>query len=163
MAVSPAAVDRQLGHLLSHSGFLGAHSFFISWFKTGHEPAVETEQLFYAYRLHARHRAGRPVPLEEAAAKPRGAHRLRDGVFFMTLLTSRSAHREDRRFHQTRRSTGWIAFVFDGRAEWKGVTRGFEGRPYHRAKRRRVPHRRQRNLGNFNTLTGVVPIPPWPG
>ncbi|MBW2524948.1 MAG: hypothetical protein JRI23_12260 [Deltaproteobacteria bacterium] len=40
--------------LLDHSGFREASKRYIRWFKTGVEPPIEEDELYYAYRLHPR-------------------------------------------------------------------------------------------------------------
>jgi glucan endo-1,3-alpha-glucosidase len=74
------------GYVLAREGFLEAHRYFMMWFKSGRQPAIETEQVLYAFRLHSRHVRGRPLPLEDKTAQPIGAWKLRDRVYFMSLL-----------------------------------------------------------------------------
>ncbi|MGH8021816.1 MAG: endo-1,3-alpha-glucanase family glycosylhydrolase, partial [Opitutaceae bacterium] len=40
--------------LLDHSGFRYFSKRYVQWFKTGREPAITKDELYYAYRLHPR-------------------------------------------------------------------------------------------------------------
>ncbi|WP_144107900.1 glycoside hydrolase family 71 protein [Paraburkholderia sp. BCC1886] len=42
----------RFGSLLSHTGYLDASRHFIRWFKSGVEPVIERDELYYFYRLH---------------------------------------------------------------------------------------------------------------
>jgi glucan endo-1,3-alpha-glucosidase len=147
------------GYLLSRDGFLAAHRHFIAWFKSGSEPQVENEQVLYAYRLHGSHVEGRPVVSEEKTARPRGAGRLRDRVYFLTLL----------------RQPAEIVVSIGGAKERIAVAAGLhlssvrmrsgavsieivrEGRVVAQ-KSGEFPIGDSQAWANFNTLTGALPI-----
>jgi len=79
---------REWGFLLSHDGFLAATRYFSAWFKSGHQPAIDDEQVFYAYRLHRRYAPGRPGPLEAKIGWPVGVLDLADQIYIFSLLRS---------------------------------------------------------------------------
>jgi hypothetical protein len=74
------------GYLLTHDGFLAATRYFSEWFKSGQQPAVDREQVFYAYRLHRRYAPGRPNPYRTEVGWPLGAFELNDQVNVLGLL-----------------------------------------------------------------------------
>ncbi len=87
----PADTGHWNGHwgpMLSHEGFLDLSRYYIEWFKTGKAPAIQRDELFYAYRLHPKDLEGRIKPGEATLGRPRGADVLRDHVFATVLLTA---------------------------------------------------------------------------
>ncbi|SCB26875.1 Glycosyl hydrolase family 71 [Bradyrhizobium shewense] len=75
------------GPLLSHSGFLDASRHFIEWFKSGIEPIIVRDQLFYFYRLHPRDSDGLINLRTGSLGKPYGWQALNDRIFFTAFLT----------------------------------------------------------------------------
>jgi glucan endo-1,3-alpha-glucosidase len=41
-----------LNHMLSHTAYLDASRYYIDWFKTGKQPSINNDQIYYFYRLH---------------------------------------------------------------------------------------------------------------
>lgn len=75
------------GPLLSHSGFLDASRHYIEWFKSGVEPKIERDKLFYFYRTHLR-TSDSVINLRTGdLGKPDGWQTLNDRVFFTAFLT----------------------------------------------------------------------------
>ncbi len=74
------------GYLLSHHGFLAANRYFIDWFKSGQQPPITHDQIFYAYRLHRKYAPGYPVPLEGRIGWPKGTTQLVDQINILGLL-----------------------------------------------------------------------------
>ena len=58
--------------LLDHSGFRYASKRYVQWFLTGVEPAITTDEMYYAYRLHPRDAANYRdlTPQEQSALAP---------------------------------------------------------------------------------------------
>jgi hypothetical protein len=44
--------DKRFGELLSHAGYLDASEYYVNWFKSGRQPAITRDRLFYFYRLN---------------------------------------------------------------------------------------------------------------
>jgi len=87
----PADTQLWQGHwgpMLSHEGFLDLTRYYAEWFRTGRAPAIQRDELFYAYRLHPREIQGRIKPGEETLGRPAGADALEDSVFVTALLTA---------------------------------------------------------------------------
>jgi hypothetical protein len=74
------------GSLLSHDGFREVSAYYAEWFKTGRQPQIGGERLYYAYRLHRKYAEGRPVPTEPSATWPRGVGSLVDCVNVLAFL-----------------------------------------------------------------------------
>jgi glucan endo-1,3-alpha-glucosidase len=74
------------GYLLAHDGFLGVNRYFSEWFKTGHRPPIDRDQVFYAYRLQRRYAPGLPDPQRPQIGWPMGAFELNDQVNILGLL-----------------------------------------------------------------------------
>ncbi|WP_271597473.1 endo-1,3-alpha-glucanase family glycosylhydrolase [Bradyrhizobium sp. CCBAU 45384] len=74
------------GPLLSHSGFLQASAYFIKWFKTGIEPTITQDELFYFYRIHPRTSDGVINLRTGDLGKPDGWQALNDRIFFTAFL-----------------------------------------------------------------------------
>jgi glucan endo-1,3-alpha-glucosidase len=151
------------GYLLSHGGFLEAHRYFTSWFKSGREPEIETERVFYAYRLHGRHLAGRPVPLEDKTAAPKGARRLRDRVYLMTILRQPAEIAV-----RVGESTERVAVPAGLHLSSVGMKSGSVSFTVMRQGSVIARREGEFSIGdgeiwaNFNTLTGVIPIAAGP-
>ena len=76
------------GTMLSHVAYLDAMWYYLEWYKSGRPPAIETDQLFYAYRPHPAATPGHKSPTDPAQARPGGADRLRDDVFVTCYLAA---------------------------------------------------------------------------
>jgi len=85
---SPRAMDLWDGHwgrLLSHEAYLAASAYYIRWFKTGVKQ-VESDDLFWFYRLSPKRLPGRDQPDHPPESYPRGFNHLEDRVFLTTFL-----------------------------------------------------------------------------
>jgi hypothetical protein len=78
--------DDQWGYLLTHHGFLAASRYFIDWFKSGRQPNIERDQVFYAFRLHRKYAPGKLEPLQAQIGWPLGALELTDQINVLGLL-----------------------------------------------------------------------------
>lgn len=73
--------------LLSHSAYLDASRYFIDWFKSGVEPAVTRDQLYYFYRL-----SPKSIPVAVSLDRdlgvgfPRGIEAVEDNVYVTVFL-----------------------------------------------------------------------------
>lgn len=68
------------GPMLSHAALLNASRYYIAWYKSGKQPKIAADALYYSYRLH---------PKAVAAGKfPGGADKLADEVFVSLFLTA---------------------------------------------------------------------------
>ncbi|NCB05522.1 MAG: hypothetical protein EOM69_08375, partial [Clostridia bacterium] len=69
------------GAMLSHTALLDASRYYIAWYKTGKQPAITEDVLYYAFRTH-------PKDLAVSGKLPRGAARLVDAAFVSLFLTA---------------------------------------------------------------------------
>jgi len=69
------------GLMLSHAALLDASRYYIEWFKTGRQPAIREDALYYAFRVHSKSASA-------AGKRPGGADRLADEVFVSLFLTA---------------------------------------------------------------------------
>lgn len=69
------------GAMLSHTALLDASRYYIDWYKTGKQPAITEDAIYYAFRPH-------PKDLAVAGKVPRGAERLADAAFVSLFLTA---------------------------------------------------------------------------
>lgn len=93
------------GAVLSHTGYLDLSKYFIEWFKTGREPSIKQDAVFYAYRLHAKSIPSYVNPRnikESALGRPRGAEKLIDAVYVAVLLTEPATLEVELGGHTTR-------------------------------------------------------------
>jgi hypothetical protein len=74
------------GDLISHDAFREVGRFYAEWFKTGRQPRIDAERLYYAYRLHRKFARGRPVPTASPTTWPRGVGAVVDRVNFLAFL-----------------------------------------------------------------------------
>jgi glucan endo-1,3-alpha-glucosidase len=79
--------DGHWGPLLSHEAYLAASAYYIRWFKTGVKQ-IESDDLFWFYRLSPKRLAGRDRPDHAAESYPRGFNHLKDRVFLTTFLVA---------------------------------------------------------------------------
>jgi hypothetical protein len=93
--------DGHWGPLPSHTAYLDASRHYIEWFKTGVEPAIDRDRLYYFYRPHAKRLEGVVTPGEGRHGRPSGAAKLKDAVFVtvflpaparLTILTGKEPH-----------------------------------------------------------------------
>lgn len=77
--------DGQWGPLLSHEAYLAASAYYIRWFKTGVKH-IESDDLFWFYRLSPKRRRGRAQPNHPPESHPQGFGQLKDCVFLTTFL-----------------------------------------------------------------------------
>jgi hypothetical protein len=85
----PADTELWQGHWgpeLSHTAYLDAIRYYLSWYKRGSPPQIERDEVFYFYRLHPKALSGRVKPGEEQLGRPGGADALRDSVFVTCFL-----------------------------------------------------------------------------
>jgi hypothetical protein len=85
---APAATNLWNGHwgpMLSHAGFLAASRHYIDWFKTGRQPSITRDQLFYFYRLHPKEVPGYPHVIGKPGF-PANVATLQDRVFVTAFL-----------------------------------------------------------------------------
>ncbi len=80
------------GLLLPHAAYLDASKYYIDWFKTGRQPRITKDELYYFYRLHKKNIRVPISPIDEKSdvGIPSGAEHLIDDVF-VTLFLTRSA------------------------------------------------------------------------
>jgi hypothetical protein len=76
------------GPMLSHTAYLDASRYYISWFKTGSPPPITRDEVYYCYRLHPKAVEGHVKPGEEKLGRPGGADGLKDSVFVTCFLTA---------------------------------------------------------------------------
>lgn len=69
------------GPMLSHGAFLDASRYYIEWYKSGKQPKIAEDALYYAYRLH-------PKGASVEGKRPGGADKLADEVFVSLFLTA---------------------------------------------------------------------------
>jgi glucan endo-1,3-alpha-glucosidase len=72
--------DDRFGELLSHTAYLDASAYYIQWFKTGSQPAITRDRLFYFYRLN-------PVA-SDASTPPRTQTPLSTRIHVSMFLTA---------------------------------------------------------------------------
>ena len=80
------------GQMLSHAAFMKASRYYIDWYKSGKQPQIREDALYYFYRLHPKSLDGiRKKPGSKDAAlptRPRRADMLSDEVFVTLFLTA---------------------------------------------------------------------------
>jgi hypothetical protein len=78
------------GPMLSHAAFLNASRYYIDWYKTGVQPAIKEDAIYYFYRAHPKAISGikKPGDKEKVLARPGGADKLADDVFATVFLAA---------------------------------------------------------------------------
>lgn len=75
----------------SHVAYLDASRYYIDWFKTGVQPTITDDQLFYFYRPEPKSAAGQHLTrseIERGIQNIQGAITLQDKLFVTTFLTA---------------------------------------------------------------------------
>lgn len=72
--------DDRFGELPSHAAYLDASAYYIQWFKTGNQPAILRDQLFYFYRLNP--------PASAAGTPPQSQTPLSTRIHVSVFLTA---------------------------------------------------------------------------
>lgn len=87
-ASSAAIWNGHWGRLLAHEKFLEASRHYIDWFKTGREPPISRNELYYFYRVHPKTAAGLTQPTidQTTRGRPSGWEKLDDEIFFTAFL-----------------------------------------------------------------------------
>lgn len=67
----------------SHRAYLAASQHYINWFRSGKQPAVQEDQLFYFYKLHLKSRSAEHRD-EKVTLKNQGT--LSDSIYFTAML-----------------------------------------------------------------------------
>lgn len=68
----------------SHAAYLELSRYFIQWFKTDHQPAIEQDALFYFYRVHPKDlvAAGHDLPVSALIGD------VQDAIYFTSMLAA---------------------------------------------------------------------------
>ena len=76
------------GNLLAHEKFLEASRYYIDWFKTGIEPELKRDAIYYFYRVHPKTSMGliQPSIDQTTTGRPFGWENLNDEIFFTSFL-----------------------------------------------------------------------------
>jgi glucan endo-1,3-alpha-glucosidase len=88
----PTSTDLWRGYyakeMLSHVAYLDASQYYIDWFKTGVQPHITKDEVFYFYRLNysSRDAFSEKNGRRENVGRPRGANELVDKIFITTYL-----------------------------------------------------------------------------
>lgn len=82
--------DGHWGPMLSHVAYLDASRYYIDWYKTGVQPKIAQDALYYFYRLHPKTVAGivKPGEKDKKTGLPGGADKLEDNVCVSLFLTA---------------------------------------------------------------------------
>ncbi|HEY3324599.1 MAG TPA: endo-1,3-alpha-glucanase family glycosylhydrolase [Planctomycetota bacterium] len=82
--------DGHWGPLLSHVAYLDASRYYIDWYKTGTQPKIAQDSLYYFYRVHPKTVEGIVKPDEKTKkmGRPGGADKLVDNVFVTLFLSA---------------------------------------------------------------------------
>jgi hypothetical protein len=89
----PERTDHWKGHwgpMLSHVAYLDASRHYIDWYKSGVQPRIIEDRLYYFYRVHPKTVSGIVKPGEKTVKMgiPGGADRLMDHVCVTLFLTA---------------------------------------------------------------------------
>jgi len=76
------------GLLPSHVAYLDASRHYIEWMKSGKEPAITRDQVFYFYRPHPKALDAVVKPGEAKRGQPTHARSLDDNIYATTFLTA---------------------------------------------------------------------------
>jgi hypothetical protein len=147
------------GDLLSHDGFREAGRYFIDWFKSGRQPAIERDRLFYAYRLHRKYTPGHPDPGQPQLGSPVGWHTLADRVHALAFLRQPAELqvRMGNSLERVRMRAGMSLVSVPMRPGAVSFELIRNGEPIG-SKAGDYPISATSSWGNFNILTGEVPI-----
>jgi len=76
-------------YVYSHVAYLDASRYYIDWYKTGKQPTIAKDRLFYFYRVEPKSATGKELTETEIARgiKVNGVEKLKDSVFATVFLT----------------------------------------------------------------------------
>ena len=75
----------ELGFHNTQAGILPLMSYFIKWYKTGRQPRIDQDLVFYSYRIHPKDAVAVNDPLGPVTSR---YGRVRDDIYVTTLLTA---------------------------------------------------------------------------
>ncbi len=89
-AYSTSLWNGHWGPMLSHTAFLKASRYYIDWYKSGSQPEIREDALYYFYRQHPQALSGirKPGETPPVPARPGHADQLADEIFVTAFLTA---------------------------------------------------------------------------
>jgi glucan endo-1,3-alpha-glucosidase len=79
----PCLSHRELGFYKTHKGFAQLNKYYISWYKSGQQPEITEDQIYFFYRTHSKDSVAlgnKDVPVTARAGE------IRDEIFITTIL-----------------------------------------------------------------------------